>query len=69
MHAYYFGDPQRVQQILANLLSNAVKFSSTGGRVTIRVDSDMRELPGRGIASDWVLVSVSDNGCRSRRGR
>ena len=62
VHAYYFGDPQRVQQILANLLSNAVKFSSTGGRVTIRVESDMRELPGRGIASDWVLVSISDNG-------
>ena len=64
-NAYYFGDPQRVQQILTNLLSNAVKFTASGGHVTIRVESDMREMPGRGIASEWVLVSISDTASAS----
>ncbi|HEY4306293.1 MAG TPA: ATP-binding protein [Gemmatimonadaceae bacterium] len=60
--ARYFGDPQRVQQILANLLSNAVKFTGSGGHVHIRVDTGERDLPGRGIEADWVTVSISDNG-------
>jgi signal transduction histidine kinase len=44
------------------VLTNAVKFTGSGGRVAIRVDSGMRELPGRGIAADWVTIKVSDNG-------
>jgi PAS domain S-box-containing protein len=35
--ALVFGDPVRLQQILWNLLSNAVKFTSTGGRVEVRL--------------------------------
>jgi signal transduction histidine kinase len=61
--APYFGDPQRVQQILTNLLSNAVKFTSPGGRVALRVDTGVRPIPGRGdVSGDWLSVSVSDNG-------
>jgi signal transduction histidine kinase len=60
--AAYFGDPQRVQQILTNLLSNAVKFTPAGGRITIRAESSLRELPGRGVEGDWLSVTVSDNG-------
>jgi signal transduction histidine kinase len=58
----YFGDPHRVQQILMNLLSNAIKFTPSGGQVTIRAESSMRELPGRGIEAEWVALSVSDTG-------
>src|SRR5688572_28587744 len=32
------GDAQRLQQVVWNLLSNSIKFTSTGGRVDLRVD-------------------------------
>lgn len=32
------GDPDRLQQVVWNLLSNAIKFTSTGGRVEVRID-------------------------------
>lgn len=60
--ARYFGDPQRVQQILTNLLSNAVKFTAPGGRVSVKIDSSTRELAGRGIETEWLAVSVTDTG-------
>ncbi|MCG3115210.1 MAG: PAS domain S-box protein [Candidatus Manganitrophus sp. SA1] len=31
------GDPDRLQQVVWNLLSNAIKFTSTGGRVEVRI--------------------------------
>ena len=58
----YFGDPQRVQQILTNLLSNAIKFTPAGGRIGVRAESGTRELPGRGIEAEWVSISVVDTG-------
>jgi hypothetical protein len=32
-----FGEPRRLQQVVANLLSNAVKFTPPGGLVTVRL--------------------------------
>jgi len=34
----YWGDEDRVRQIITNLLSNAVKFTPPGGKITVRCD-------------------------------
>jgi PAS domain S-box-containing protein len=46
------GDSTRLQQIVWNLLSNAVKFTPEGGRVELRMESDV----------DSVRITVSDTG-------
>jgi CheY-like chemotaxis protein len=46
------GDPNRMQQIVSNLLDNAVKFSSSGGRVDVRLTR----------AADVVEIVVADEG-------
>jgi len=57
----YYGDPQRIQQILTNLLSNAVKFTPAGGRVTM--SAAVRARPGRPeLDSSWACLSVCDTG-------
>jgi signal transduction histidine kinase len=48
-------DPDKIADVLINLLANAVKFTPDGG--TIRLEASAE--PG---ASDWVRVSVSDEG-------
>ena len=58
--AEFFGDPQRVQQILANLLSNAVKFTPPGGSIVVRCGTGAK--PGSHGRADWVCVSVIDSG-------
>jgi signal transduction histidine kinase len=35
-----FGDPVRLQQVVANLLSNAVKFTPRGGRIEVRLSRE-----------------------------
>jgi signal transduction histidine kinase len=63
MDVEYFGDPQRVQQIITNLLSNAVKFTPAGGRVSLHCG--VARHPGFGGGSDdtdWSCISVSDTG-------
>ena len=53
-------DPERLQQVLWNLLSNAIKFTTTGGRVEVRVEAlggectiEVRDT-GVGIAPEFL---------------
>jgi signal transduction histidine kinase len=45
-------DAGKIHQILANLLSNAIKFTPEGGRVTLKAETDGRDL----------VLTVSDTG-------
>ena len=51
--AVIFGDEEMLSLVWNNLLSNAIKFTEPGGQVRITENSD----------SDFVTVTVSDNGC------
>jgi two-component system, OmpR family, sensor histidine kinase BaeS len=52
------GDRDRLQQVVANLLSNAVRYTSSGGRVVVRVFGQRQDAilevsdTGSGIAED-----------------
>jgi signal transduction histidine kinase/FixJ family two-component response regulator len=62
------GDPDRLQQVFWNLLSNAVKFTSSGGRVEIRVEpsddaeSITPEFSETVASPRFVKVTVTDTG-------
>ena len=60
----YFGDQDRVRQILANLLSNAVKFTEDGGTITVRCGSEDTPPPETHVDGDgpWTYVDVEDTG-------
>lgn len=55
-----FGDPAYLHQVVDSLLSNALKFTSTGGRVTVRLEQDNENLvlevtdTGIGIPADQL---------------
>ncbi len=65
------GDPNRLQQVLWNLLSNAIKFTTTGGRVELRL-SQVNRLEGWKVegsennlqsATSYAQIEVCDTGC------
>jgi PAS domain S-box-containing protein len=62
------GDPDRLQQVFWNLLSNAVKFTSSGGRIEVRVDppDDIEpittEFSETILPPRFVKVTVTDTG-------
>jgi signal transduction histidine kinase len=61
--AEYFGDPQRVQQILTNLLSNAVKFTPAGGRVLVTAGVGRRpDGVTHEATPEWACITVADTG-------
>jgi len=46
-------DRDKIGQILINLMHNALKFTPAGGSISLETKCD----------SDWVMLSVRDNGC------
>jgi PAS domain S-box-containing protein len=60
----YWGDEERVRQVLVNLLSNAVKFTPQGGRITVSGGTALHPPPEARVdgPGPWAFVRVEDTG-------
>ena len=58
---FVFGDPARLQQVVANLLTNAVKYSAAEKRILVRLARDDRQavlrVEDQGIGIEPELIS------------
>ncbi|CAN5643819.1 hypothetical protein BH23GEM6_BH23GEM6_19380 [soil metagenome] len=59
----YWGDRDRVRQVLVNLLSNAVKFTDADGRVSVTCHTtDQADAVTALGGGPWIALEVEDNG-------